>query len=274
MLTTQDGSRIPVNSDDEGVVRIKNVIARTVVEALRDPSPRVREAVLNLLVSPVTRERLLACVPPEFSLARAIVPFIGDVGHLWVRAELVLRDMLPHAPDVAEVIRGLRNHPIAELASRACWILDDWHGTEDSRCVLLSAASDAQFEENYDLAATKALRAFAIADTHPYFEGDPAGKVRELSDELPQRSGACISAGRAREAIQWIESVAAIAPRALAPDTLFNLACAHARCGDANAAAAALARAIALEPRQADDAREDDDLALILDEPAMRALLG
>ena len=81
------------------------------------------------------------------------------------------------------------------------------------------------------------------ADALPLFErGDYAGAKRVLEQALDE----------------YEEGAAG---------TLFNLACAEARLGERDDALAHLADAVAQDPRFADFAREDEDLASIRDDP-------
>lgn len=69
-------------------------------------------------------------------------------------------------------------------------------------------------------------------------------------------------------------AAALVAPENARPNLLYNQACGYAMCGEGEAAAGVLAEAVALDPKQADDARADGDFAPVRRHPAMVALLG
>ena len=73
------------------------------------------------------------------------------------------------------------------------------------------------------------------------------------------------AAGRYAEAAERLRAVHEREPGA--GGILYNLACAEARLGDVDSAFEHLAAAIAIEPRFADIARDDEDFAAIRDDP-------
>ena len=75
--------------------------------------------------------------------------------------------------------------------------------------------------------------------------------------------------GRYDEAAQRLRAAHARDPRA--GGILYNLACAEARLGDADAALEHLRQATEIEPRFAELARDDDDFASIRDDPRFPA---
>jgi hypothetical protein len=83
-----------------------------------------------------------------------------------------------------------------------------------------------------------------------------------------QRAGAWAEGGVVAEA------AARVAPAHARPNLLYNQACGFAMCGDAVGAARVLREAIALDPKQADDARHDADFAPVRAHEALVALLG
>lgn len=97
----------------------------------------------------------------------------------------------------------------------------------------------------------------------------PAG-LASLAQDLSSR---CIVHGAPDVAVSVVDAVLQHVPEDRRPDLLYNQACAHSVRGRAQPAIDALARAIALDPRQADDARDDVDFAPIQDHPAFRELV-
>jgi|GEM_PF-4705161 len=87
------------------------------------------------------------------------------------------------------------------------------------------------------------------------------GMLSRLARELPSALGPCVAAVDLAFAVE------------ANPNFLYNAACAYATRGEPERAAVYLSRAIALDPTQADDARQDNDFKTCLDHPAFVALL-
>jgi hypothetical protein len=100
---------------------------------------------------------------------------------------------------------------------------------------------------------------------------DRGAQLAHIGQDLSwalQRSGAW------PEGTAVAEAAAREAPPLARPNLLYNQACGYAMAGDAVGAARVLAEAIALDPKQADDARGDADFAAVRAHEAMVALLG
>ena len=113
---------------------------------------------------------------------------------------------------------------------------------------------------------TRAFRTFARRAARG--DGDHLARVAMGLSWSLQRAGAWAEGGA-------VAAIAAeVAPAASRPNLLYNVACGFAMTHDAGGAARALAMAVALDPKQADDARADRDFDAVRAHPAMVAVLG
>ncbi|MFO0607012.1 MAG: hypothetical protein U0324_27820 [Polyangiales bacterium] len=156
--------------------------------------------------------------------------------------------------------------PDAHIAGTAERLVGHWlQGLRDEKLAVVRAFVDRGH-------ADALVRAFdGHAKTHATLrEGGPA-RVAHLGQGLSwsmQRAGAWAEGGAvARRAAE-------VAPVELQANLRYNEACGCAQTGDAEGAARALATAIALDGKQADDARADEDFAPVRTHPAIVALLG
>jgi len=143
-------------------------------------------------------------------------------------------------------------------------LLGYWiHGLHDEKLRVVTGF----VEHGHTGALRRAFRTFVTR--HADDEG--GALVAEVGMGLSrsmQRAGAWAEGGE-------VAGVAAeVAPQSLKPDLLYNQACGCAMTSDAEGAARLLAEAVALDPKQADDARADADFAAVRGHPALVALLG
>lgn len=170
--------------------------------------------------------------------------------------------------------------------------MNAWTGDEGVEVIPAHDEADSGHEELYVVLAGRA--SFVVAGET--IDG-PAGTVVFVRDPAASRGATATEAGttvlsagakpgEAFEPRGWEENagvislfeqgeyaqakerlVAAIERRPETGGLLYNLACAESRLGETEAALTHLARAVELDPRYAEYAREDEDLAAIRDDP-------
>lgn len=151
----------------------------------------------------------------------------------------------------------------ARLDATAARLLGWWtRGLRDEKLRVVRAF----VEGGHTDALTRAFRTLTRRSAHDEGAARAARIGLGLSWSM-QRAGAWAEGG---EVARVAASIAPIETRA---DLLYNAACGFAMTHDAEGAARALAAAIALDPRQADDARADADFAAVRHHPALVALL-
>jgi len=149
------------------------------------------------------------------------------------------------------------------LAATAARVLDAW--VDRLRDEKLHVVGEFVRHGNADVL----LRAYRDLAARPSDDGGAlAARVGLGLSWSMQRSGAWAEGGEVAGV------AAAVAPASARPNLLYNQACGCAMTGDAEGTARLLAEAIVLDPKQADDARADADMAGVRGHPAMVALLG
>ncbi len=152
----------------------------------------------------------------------------------------------------------------ARLDATAEHLLGWWaNGLRDEKLRVV----EAFVNNGHTAVLSRAFRTFAKRNPR----GEGAARVARLGLGLSwsmQRAGAWAEGGEVAGV------AAAIAPDASRPNLLYNQACGFAMTCDAEGTARVLGEAIALDPKQADDARADADFAPVRSHPALVALLG
>ena len=157
-----------------------------------------------------------------------------------------------------------RGTPDARIDATAQRLLGWWfHGLHDEKRAVVRAF----VEHGHADALVRAFERFARRNTRDDGPTRAALVGQGLSGSM-QREGAWAEGNAvARRAAE-------VAPVEMQANLRYNEACGYAQTGDAEGAARALSAAIALDGKQADSARTDEDFAPVRTHPAVVALLG
>jgi hypothetical protein len=250
---------------DELLRRPPSVLLLRAVSEVLSSAPGWEDGEAAWIAALLDRHRAALCALVELGLetgeaelrqAARVLTSPNDLREIrWVRG---LADALESGDGVYEISAWAYRVPLvpetAPTLARACLCLFRDGRDDSDRLVALLA-------HGIDL-AEEAMRAC--------ISGDPqsSGRVAmRLSSRL-------ICTGHARQAVIVTEVALEHVREGSKPNVLYNQACAHARLGEAVAAADSLRRAIELDPSQRDDAARDPDFEGIRSHPALAALLG
>jgi hypothetical protein len=241
--------------------------------------PELSAVCVRALLHPITARR-------SYALAQASWRYLSDealAGHIalvfdaMAQADArVATELLDHVDDVLCAYLATDRSANRRLAARllapgtsaervaaiAAKLMPTWSmGQRDERLFVVRTF----VAHGWASALVTAFRGFTAAPTD---EGKAAAHVGLGLSWAMQQAGAWAEGG------EVAGLAAGVAPTNVRPNLLYNQACGYAMCGDGEAAARVLAEAVALDPKQADDARADADITPVRGHPAMVALLG